>query len=258
MFYVIGKDEKVSLLAVKYIVARNHSKKVRKGPCRGSLLSPFKRSNICWSKVNASIKSYRPSNVLLNEFGMLKLWDFGLAKKIVDLVQNDNESQKPKSGTPYYMAPELFQDGGVYSFSSDFWSLGWVLYELATGKPPFSASGLKELISEILFLEAKVQKVEGFSASFHDLLSKLLEKDPLKRISWEQLRKHPFWEEEISQRVLPSQPQFDKYIKSKGYSPEEFYQQQEKNSYFIPKISAEIGPSKADVMRLSITVKISC
>ena len=185
---------------------------------------------------------------------MLKLYDFGLAKKIDDLIQSDNESQKPKSGTPYYMAPELFQDGGVYSFASDFWSLGCVLYELATGKPPFSASGLKELIAEILFLEAKVQKVEGFSASFHDLLSKLLEKDPLKRISWEQLRKHPFWEDEILQRTLPSQPQFDKYIKSKGYSPEEFYQLQEKNSYFIPKISSEPGPSEDDVLKLWMTV----
>lgn len=50
----------------------------------------------------------RPSNVLLNEYSNLKLCDFGLAKKIVDLIQADSEGQKPKSGTPYYMAPELF------------------------------------------------------------------------------------------------------------------------------------------------------
>jgi serine/threonine-protein kinase ULK4 len=168
--------------------------------------------------------------VLLNEFGMLKLCDFGLAKKIVDLSQPDNESHKPKSGTPYYMAPELFQDGGVYSFASDFWSLGCVLYELATGKPPFSASGLKELIAEIL--ESDFEKVNAFGSSFHDLLTKLLEKDPLRRISWEQLRKHPFWNEELPKRALPNQPQFDIYVKSKGYDPEEFYKKQEKNSYF--------------------------
>jgi len=60
--------------------------------------------------------SIRPSNVLLNEYSNLKLCDFGLAKKIVDLVQGSSggstaaeaESNKPKSGTPYYMAPELF------------------------------------------------------------------------------------------------------------------------------------------------------
>ena len=59
------------------------------------------------------------------------------------------------------MAPELFQEGGVYSFASDFWSLGCVLYELATGKPPFSANGLKELINEIL--GSSFEKVEGFT-----------------------------------------------------------------------------------------------
>lgn len=50
----------------------------------------------------------KPSNVLLNEYSNLKLCDFGLAKKIVDLIQADADNQKPKSGTPYYMAPELF------------------------------------------------------------------------------------------------------------------------------------------------------
>lgn len=151
------------------------------------------------------------------------------------------------------MAPELFQEGGVYSFASDFWSLGCVLYELATGKPPFSANGLKELINEIL--ESSLEKVEGFSPEFQDLLEKLLEKDPLRRISWELLRKHPFWEEELPKRHLPRQPQFDSYIKSKGLNPEKFYKHLEKNSYFIPLIISDPNPKKVDITRLSITVR---
>lgn len=76
----------------------------------------------------------------MNEYSTLKLCDFGLAKKLVDLNTSDPEqSGKPKSGTPYYMAPELFADEGVYSFYSDVWALGCILYELATGKPPFAA-----------------------------------------------------------------------------------------------------------------------
>lgn len=51
----------------------------------------------------------KPSNVLMNEYNTLKLCDFGLAKKLMDLVQpENNQNNKPKSGTPYYMAPELF------------------------------------------------------------------------------------------------------------------------------------------------------
>lgn len=97
--------------------------------------------------------------MLLNEYSTLKLCDFGLARKLQDLSSNKRgeeavvadgaggpDEPKAKSGTPYYMAPELFSEEGVHSFQSDVWALGCVLFEMATGKPPFSASGLQELI----------------------------------------------------------------------------------------------------------------
>ena len=96
----------------------------------------------------------KPSNVLLNEYSTLKLCDFGLARKLVDLQQQNKTSTnqtegaegadnpKRKNGTPYYMAPELFTEEGVFSFQSDVWALGCVLYEMATGSPPFGAKGL--------------------------------------------------------------------------------------------------------------------
>ena len=93
-----------------------------------------------------------------------------------------------KAGTPYYMAPELFQDNGVHSFYSDFWSLGCVLFELATGKPPFCTNSLKDLITMIV--ECGFPPVEGFSKEFNDLLGKLLDKDPIRRINWEELKAH--------------------------------------------------------------------
>lgn len=49
----------------------------------------------------------KPSNVLINEYGILKLSDFGLARKIVDMI-NTNNADNNKRGTPFYMAPELF------------------------------------------------------------------------------------------------------------------------------------------------------
>ena len=67
----------------------------------------------------------------MDEYGVLKLSDFGMARKLVDLISQENEGSK--KGTPYYMAPELFQEHGIYSFQSDFWALGVVMYELATG-----------------------------------------------------------------------------------------------------------------------------
>ena len=48
------------------------------------------------------------------------------------------------------MAPELFSDSGIHSFYSDFWSLGCLLFEMATGKPPFCTNSLKDLITMIV------------------------------------------------------------------------------------------------------------
>lgn len=79
----------------------------------------------------------KPSNILLDGAGVLKFSDFGYAQRVEDDVSaNGQDKQKVKRGTPYYMSPEIFQENGVHSYQSDFWSLGCVLYELATGSPP--------------------------------------------------------------------------------------------------------------------------
>ena len=95
----------------------------------------------------------------------------------------------------------------------------------------------------------KIKKLKNFGVEFNDLIVKLLEKDPVQRISWEQLRKHPFWDYEIAPRQLPEQPVFDEYLVSRDINPDEFYQEQERNAYFVPKIYK----NKIDALRLSIT-----
>ena len=112
----------------------------------------------------------KPSNILVNEFSGLKFGDFGLSKKISDLaVKSGEELQKEeKQGVPYYMAPELFQDDGVYSFASDFWSLGCLLFEMASGKPPFYTSSLKTLIQMIT--SDPVPQIAELSFEMNDLI----------------------------------------------------------------------------------------
>lgn len=73
----------------------------------------------------------KPENVLLNEFGMLKLGDFGCAIKLSELAK---EGKKDRMTNPNCMAPELFTDAGVFSFASDFWAFGCLLFEMATGR----------------------------------------------------------------------------------------------------------------------------
>ena len=152
------------------------------------------------------------------------------------------------------MAPELFNDEGVYSFQSDIWALGCVMYEMATGLPPFKASGLQQLITEIQ--TKPYEPIAGASTLFSDLLSRLLEKDPVKRISWEHLRKHPFWTKEVNGRKLPRQPSFDEYLKKhRNVDPDAFFEQQAMEGFFIPNLAHFIQPGRADPVRLSQRVK---
>ena len=51
-----------------------------------------------------------------------------------------------------------------------------------------------------MILESETPKVEGFSPDFNDLISRLLVKDPIKRMHWDELKEHPFWEKRDTDR----------------------------------------------------------
>jgi Protein kinase domain len=81
-------------------------------------------------------RDLKPGNVLIDEHGRVRLADFGLAG-----VDHQSEGL---SGTPAYMAPELF-DRKPATVQSDIYALGLVLYEMFSGKPAFSGTTVREL-----------------------------------------------------------------------------------------------------------------
>ena len=108
----------------------------------------------------------KPSKILLNEYGTLKFSDFGLAKRIVDLIQSPEEIKEgSKKGTPSYMSPELFEEDGVFSMQSDIWALGCLIYEMAVGKPPFESDTFQGLVQKVTHEEPI--RVNGFTDEFH-------------------------------------------------------------------------------------------
>ncbi|CAM8911860.1 unnamed protein product [Rhodiola kirilowii] len=154
----------------------------------------------------------KPSNILLDENGHTKLCDFGLARKLGDISKTPSSSlPHAKRGTPCYMAPELFQDGGVHSYASDFWALGCVLFECYAGRPPFVGKEFTQLVRSIL--SDPTPPLPGSpSRPFANLINSLLIKDPAERLHWVELCEHAFWREKFTLIPLPPQPAFTNMI----------------------------------------------
>ena len=77
-------------------------------------------------------RDIKPQNVFVDSDMNLKVGDFGISKLLDYTAQNCQTS----AGTPSYMAPEMVESQD-YSFKADIWSLGCVIYEMITLKPPF-------------------------------------------------------------------------------------------------------------------------
>lgn len=75
----------------------------------------------------------------------MKLGDFGIAR----VLSNTKSKAKTVVGTPYYLSPEIIESS-PYSFKSDVWSLGVLLYEMAALQPPFNATSLHQLAQRII------------------------------------------------------------------------------------------------------------
>lgn len=130
-------------------------------------------------------RDLKTSNIFITGAGKLKLGDFGIAKVLENSVQN----AQTVVGTPYYMSPEICQNK-PYSFKSDVWSLGCIVYELCALKRAFEASNLLSLVSKIT--EAEVEQIPTvYSKELSVLIHSMLIKNPDGRASLESIKASP-------------------------------------------------------------------
>ena len=137
----------------------------------------------------------KPSNILIDEYGNVKICDFKKSLKVSTM--NASLIKKNKTAmTPCYTAPELFQEEGMYSFKSDLWALGCILYELAVGQVPFFENDISKLITKIIHVDVNFNKPElsNYSDDFIDILKKLLIKEPNERSTWGDIERMPWWD----------------------------------------------------------------
>eukprot|EP00299_Pterocystis_sp_00344_P013587 c6674_g1_i1.p1 GENE.c6674_g1_i1~~c6674_g1_i1.p1 ORF type:complete len:518 (+),score=90.94 c6674_g1_i1:34-1587(+) len=136
-------------------------------------------------KIHRDIKA---GNVLLDQFGHVKLADFGVSAQL----KNSWSRRNSIIGTPYWMAPEVILEAS-YDQRADIWSLGIMMLEMAHGHPPLS--NIHPIRAMFMIPNSPPPSLENPSAWSSDLcefLSMCLQKDPESRASSQALLEHPF------------------------------------------------------------------
>lgn len=161
-------------------------------------------------------RDMKPQNILMTSDGVIKLCDFGFARH----MSYKTEVLTSLKGTPLYMAPEVVKEE-PYNHTADLWSLGVILYELATGTPPFTAPNLITLVEHIS--KDPITYPDFIAGDFRSFLKGLLNKDPRKRLGWPDLLAHPFIKEteaEKQERKRKTE-RFSNWVEDNHYSNQE-------------------------------------
>nr|NP_611399.2 happyhour, isoform B [Drosophila melanogaster]AAM70845.1 happyhour, isoform B [Drosophila melanogaster]AGW24077.1 FI21433p1 [Drosophila melanogaster] len=150
-------------------------------------------------KMHRDIKG---ANILLTEYGDVKLADFGVSAQITATINK----RKSFIGTPYWMAPEVaaVERKGGYNQLCDIWACGITAIELAELQPPmFDLHPMRALflMSKSGFKPPTLNNKDKWSPTFHNFIKTALTKNPKKRPTAERLLQHPFVQCEMSLRV---------------------------------------------------------
>ena len=144
-------------------------------------------------KLNIAHRDLKPENILINQKNDIKLIDFGLGK-----IFNKGELLKTQCGSPFYASPEMIKGNKYNGISSDIWSLGVILFSMLFEELPFMEADVKRLYKKILEgkYEIPKDKINIVSKEAIDLVKKILEVDPKKRIKISGIKNHPWFNKE--------------------------------------------------------------
>jgi eukaryotic-like serine/threonine-protein kinase len=185
-------DRGVDFLVLEFVPGESLARMLANGPL------PETRARAIALDVTAALESaheqgivhrdLKPGNVVITPRGRAKVLDFGLARFMPGpeaLTQSAAISGAAALvGTPPYMSPEQVRDGHVDA-RSDLYALGALLFEMTTGRRPFTAEDLLSLLYQIAHEPAPLLRAlrPGLSAELEAVVARCLEKAPPRRFS---------------------------------------------------------------------------
>jgi WD40 repeat protein len=183
--YEVGEHGGLPYFSLEFCPAGSLEKKLAGTPLAAAeaaaLVEALARAMEAAHKKGVVHRDLKPANVLLAEDGTPKITDFGLARKIDEASQTASGALV---GTPSYMAPE--QAGGKTGRVGplcDVYSLGAILYECLTGRPPFKAATqldtLRQVVSDDPVAPARLNP--RVPRDLDTVCLKCLQKDPARR-----------------------------------------------------------------------------
>ena len=140
-------------------------------------------------------RDLKSANIFLTKNGIVKIGDLNVSK-----VLNNNKMAETKTGTPYYSAPEIWEDK-LYDNKIDIWSVGCIIYEMCCLVCPFRSTSILKLA--LLINKGEYKPIPDiYSDNLSNIISKMIIVNPTKRFNCDKLLKIPFLVEKINNNQL--------------------------------------------------------
>lgn len=154
-------------------------------------------------------RDLKPENLLLDHNMHVKIADFGLSNMMMD-----GEFLRTSCGSPNYAAPEVIS-GKLYAGPEvDIWSCGVILYALLCGTLPFDDEHVPTLFRKI---KSGIFPIpEYLNKPVVSLLCQMLQVDPLKRATVEEIKKHDWFQKDLPAYLFPSPVELDSSVIDTG------------------------------------------